>query len=395
MPLSDPNALLGRRDLFLLRHDVTFLNHGSFGACPRQVFESYQRWQLELEREPVHFFGRRLLDELDAARAALAEAVGADSRDLALVTNATMGVNIVAQSLALEPGDEVLTTDLEYGAVDNTWDAVCAQRGARVVHAEVPLWEGSRGAIVEAVWNRVTPRTRILSLSHITSGTALILPVEELIARGRQAGIITLIDGAHAPGQLDLDMEALGADYYVGNCHKWLMAPKGSAFLHARREMQDRLRPLLTSHRLSDDTPPELRFCRTHERRGTRDMAAFLAIPEALAFGREQNWDAVRWACHELLIETIQRAVDAFGAQSLVPPSREWFAQMALVPLPPCDAGTLSRVLWQAHRVEVPVLGYRGRSYLRLSIQGYNSREDMDRLIEALALALPRCRVVV
>jgi len=395
MPANDPNALLGRRDLFLLRPDVTFLNHGSFGACPRQVFETYQRWQLDLEREPVDFYGRRLLDELDAARAELAKAVGSDVQDLALVTNATMGVNIVAQSLELEPGDEVLTTDLEYGAVDNTWDTLCEQRGARIVRAEVPLWEGSQEAMVEAVWDRVTPRTRVLSLSHITSGTALILPVEALIARSRRAGIITLIDGAHAPGQLTLDMEALGADYYVGNCHKWLMAPKGSAFLYARREMQDRLRPLLTSHRLQDDTPSDLRFCRTHECRGTRDMAAFLTIPEALAFGREQNWDAVRRACHALLVETIQRAVDAFGSRPLVPPSREWFAQMALVPLPPCDAGRLSREMWERHRVEVPVLGYRGRPYLRLSIQGYNSREDVDRLFEALAVALPRCRVAV
>jgi len=226
------------RELFLLDPDVVYLNHGSFGACPRPVFERYQAWQRELEWEPVDFISNRLNGLLADARAALAAFIGADADDLTFVPNATTGVNMAARALGLRPGDEVLTTDLEYGACDYAWEHVCAQAGARYVRAEIPL---PLGDACEALFARRTDRTRAVFVSHITSDTGLLLPVEEIVTRARSHGLTTIVDGAHTPGHVDLDLAALGADFYAGNCHKWLCAPKGSGFLHVRDEWQERI----------------------------------------------------------------------------------------------------------------------------------------------------------
>ena len=206
------------KELFLLDPDVVYLNHGSFGACPRPVFERYQAWQRELEREPVDFIARRLPGLLADARAALADYVGAQPDDLTFVQNATTGVNMAARALGLKPGDEVLTTDLEYGACDYTWEHVCARTGARYVRAEIPL---PLDDVTTALFARHTERTRAVYVSHITSDTGLLLPVEEIVARARAEGLVAIVDGAHGPGHVDLDLTALGADFYAGNCHKW------------------------------------------------------------------------------------------------------------------------------------------------------------------------------
>ena len=227
--LEEPVAL---REQFLLEPGLVFLNHGSFGACPRDVFASYQHWQLELERNPVAFLGRRSAALLSQARERLACSLGAQTADLVFLPNATTGVNTVAQSLRLQPGDEVLTTDHEYGACDATWQHVCARAGAVVRRVEIPL-PFDAAAFVDRMMAAVTPRTRVVFASHITSTTALIFPIAAMCHAARERGLTTLIDGAHAPGQVHLDLAALGADFYTGNCHKWLCAPKGAAFLHA------------------------------------------------------------------------------------------------------------------------------------------------------------------
>jgi isopenicillin-N epimerase len=211
----------GLRDEFLLDPSVTFLNHGSFGACPRAVLERYQEWQLELERQPVLFLARRLEELLEEARGALGAYIGADPDDLVFVPNATAGVNIAARPLGLQAGDEVLSTDLEYGALDLTWERVCAEFGATYVRAPIQLPVTSHEEIVEMVWSAVGARTRVLYLSHHTSTTAMTLPVHELCRRARESGITTVVDGAHVPGHIPLDLGALDPDYYAGNCHKW------------------------------------------------------------------------------------------------------------------------------------------------------------------------------
>lgn len=377
------------RDLFLLRPGVVYLNHGSFGACPRPVFERYQAWQRELEAEPVEFLGRRFTALMRAARESLAAFVGADPDDLVFVPNATTGLNSVVRSLRLEPGDEVLATDHEYGALDRTWTFICEKRGARYVRRLLPLPIASAEEILDAVWSGVSDRTRVLFLSHVTSTTAVVLPVAELVRRARERGIVTVIDGAHAPGQIPLDLAALGADFYAGNCHKWMNAPKGSAFLYARRAMQPLLEPLVVSWGWRSDRPGPSRFVDEYEWQGTRDIAAYLTVPAAIEFMHEHDWPAVQRACHDLARAGRDRINAVTRLAPLTPAGDGWFGQMATVALPPCDHEALQRRLFDEFTIEIPTFSWNGGSYLRVSIQAYNDVSDVDALVHALSRLLP------
>jgi isopenicillin-N epimerase len=376
------------KEWFLLRPDMVFLNHGSFGACPRPVFAVYQEWQRALEAQPVEFLGRRWPGLLAEARAALGAYLGADPADLVFVPNATIAVNTVARSLRLGPGDEVLATDLEYGAVDNTWQYLCARAGARYVRQPIPLPVTTPAALVEAFWQGVTPRTRVICVSHITSQTALILPVAEICRRARAAGILTVIDGAHVPGQLDLDLRTLGADFYAGNCHKWLCAPKGAGFLYARPERQALVDPLVVSWGWREEGTAS--FVDRLEWTGTRDIAAYLSVPAAIEFQAEHGWSRRRVECHALL-QDIRRRVHALtGLLPICPDSPAWYAQLASMPLPACDVLALQARLWDEARVEVPLVVSGTRPLIRVSIQAYNTPADGDALLAALETLLPR-----
>jgi isopenicillin-N epimerase len=378
------------RRLFLLRDDVTFLNHGSFGACPRPVFDAYQALQRELEAEPVDFLARErtLPDRLAAARARLAAFVGADRDEIVFVPNTTTGLNIVARSLDLRPGDEILTTDHEYGAMDRAWAFVCGKTGAAYVPRALPLPLDDPQAVVEAVWGGVTGRTRVLFVSHISSTSGVRLPVEELVARARGRGILSIVDGAHGPGQLDLDLHALGADVYVGNCHKWLMSPKGAALLYVRADRQDLVEPLAVSWGWRAEKPGPSRFVDEQEWIGTRDVSAYLAVPAALDFFAEHDWPQVRLRCRGLLREARARLLEVVGLPAPCPPD-PWLLQMGVVPLPAgVDATALQRALRRDHLIEVPVTRFAGRDWLRVSIHGYNSFGDVDRLAAALEAEL-------
>ncbi len=295
---------------------------------------------------------------------------------------------MAARSLRLEPGDEVLSTDHEYGAMDRMWRFLCGKQGARYVRRELPLPLDDPEAVVEAVWAGVTPRTKVLFLSHITSPSGVVLPVAPLVARARERGILTMVDGAHVPGQLDCDLHALGCDVWAGNCHKWLMAPKGAAALYVRREVQDRIEPLVVSWGWESDHPGPNRFIDEQEWTGTRDPSAFLAVPAALAFLREHDWPAVRARCRELLLRGREALLDVTGLPPLCPPD-PWLAQMCAVPLPGgIDGDALHRRLREEFAVEVPVPVFAGRPWLRFSVQGYNTDADIDRLVAAVRAIL-------
>jgi isopenicillin-N epimerase len=380
---------------FLIDEDVVFLNHGSFGACPRPVFEAYQNWQLELERQPVAFLGRDLSERMRGPRVALAAELGTHADNIVGLTNATEGLNIVAQSLELKPGDEILTTDHEYSALEKTWAYVARRTGARIVTIEVPLPLVEEQAFVEAMLAGFTDRTRVLFLSHITSPTALVFPIEQLIGVARERGIFTVIDGAHTPGHIRLELDAMGVDFYAGNCHKWLMTPKGSAFLYARPEMQGLLNPLVVSHGWTAESKApgamgafgNSPFIDEMEMQGTRDPAAWLAVPAALAFRTENDWDGVAAHCRALAQDTARRLAERTGLAPLCSP-QFCAPQMVAMPLPHCDAPALQRELLDRYRIEIPVFRWQDRAIARLSVQGYNSRPQMDLLIEALARLL-------
>jgi isopenicillin-N epimerase len=377
--VSDDTGLRGE---FLLDPDVTFLNHGSFGACPRAVFERYQEWQLELEREPVLFIARRLDGLLAEARAALGEYVGADPDDLVFVPNATSGVNIAAWPLGLQPGDEVLSTNLEYGGLDLAWEHVCGDFGARYVRTPIPLPIADEEEVVETIWAGVNKRTRVLFLSHHTSATALTLPVAELCRRAREREIVTVIDGAHVPGHLSLNLRELDPDFYAGNCHKWLCAPKGAGFLYVRRELQPKVHPLVFSWGYEHQ---DAGFVERHEKQGTRDPSAYLAVPDAIEWQASRAWHRVRERCHELA----RRAAGELGLTPVVPGTRhDLYGQMVSLQLPDDAPADLQQRLFDEHRIEIPVSKRESPRLIRASFQGYNDEGDLERLRAALAALL-------
>ncbi len=359
------------REHFLLDPDVVYLNHGSFGACPRPVFERYQAWQRELEREPTQFIAHRLPELLEQARAALGAFVGADADDLTFVQNAGTGVNMAARALDLQPGDEVLATDLEYGACDLMWQWLCERTGAHYIRAEI-------GKLFE----QRSERTRAVFLSHITSETALLLPIEEIIAKARAEGLVTIVDGAHAVAQVDLDLSTLGADFYAGNCHKWLCAPKGAGFLYVQPGWQARIDGTIVSWGYGE---PSTFLSRT-EQQGTRDSAAYLAVADAIAFQREHDVRKERVA---LAREARRELCALLGTEPLAPDAQ--ILQMASVRLPELHLD-LSQRLFDEHRIEIPTMGPGRDDLLRISIAPYTEREDVERLLDALPDAIRTSR---
>lgn len=372
------------RDYFLLDPNIIYLNHGSFGATPRPVFEEYQRWQLELEREPVEFLNRRHDKLMSNSRAALGEYLGTDAQNLVYVQNVTIALNIIAHSLDLGVGDEVLTTNHEYGAMDRTWRFLSKERGFNYKAQQVDLT--SHGDFVDSFWQGVGERTRVIFISHITSPTATIFPIEEIIIRAREKGILTVVDGAHVAGQLPLNLDSLGADFYGGNLHKWLCAPKGSGFLYARLEMQHLLKPLVVSWGYESEKPSSSEFIDHHEWWGTRDVAAFLSVPAAIEFQKLHHWDDVRKTCHQLLVDTWKRINSLTGMKPVHESADDWFGQMAVSPLPhETDIVSMKEKLFDEYHIEVPLLEWQGNKLLRLSVQGYNTQNDLDALVTALA----------
>jgi isopenicillin-N epimerase len=378
-----------KRD-FLLNPEIIYLNHGSFGACPKPVFEVYQAWQRELEKQPVEFLGRRMIELMARARKALAEFLGVMTDNVVYFSNPTTTANMIARSLDLKPGDEILTTDHEYGAMNRTWHFVCLMTGAKYIQQTIPLPLTSHEDLLEQFFAGVTSRTKVVFVSHITSPTALIFPIKDLCQQARQAGLISIVDGAHAPGQISLNLDDIGADLYIGACHKWLCAPKGAAFLYARPEIQPSLNPLVVSWGYESENPGSSQFIDYHEWQGTRDLAPFLSVPAAIDYQNNNNWHAVRLNSHSLASQTRQRINHLTGLEPICPDSINWYVQMTSIRLPSgIDIEWLKENLYNKFRIEVPVFSWNDHPMIRVSFQGYNDQSDADALLEALSRLLP------
>ncbi len=380
-----------------LEPDLAYLNHGSFGACPRAVLEIQSELRGELERQPVAFLARRLEGLFDDARRELGTFIGADAANLVKVNNATSGVNAVLRSLTFVPGDELLTTNHTYNACRNTLEYVAARAGARVIVAPVPFPLKSPQEVVDAVLGAVTPRTRLALLDHVTSPTGLVFPIAELVKKLSEADIDTLVDGAHAPGMVPLNLEDLGAAYYTGNCHKWICAPKASAFLYVRSDRQEDLVPLTISHGANQPRPGRSRFHDLFDWAGTTDPTPFLCVPKALGFLASLvpgGWAEVMECNRSLVLRGRRLLCEALGVEPPCP--EEMVGSLAAVPLPDAlgeapaggalYASPLQDSLLQDYRIEVPVVPWPGhpKRLIRISAQLYNEEGEYRWLAAAL-----------
>lgn len=393
-PAADPR-------LWPLDPAVVFLNHGSFGSCPLEILEAQNSYRMRMERRPIYFLVRELEPLLDEARAALAQFVGADPADLVFVNNATSGVNTVLRSLRFRRGDEWLVTDQEYNACRNALNHAAERSGVRIVVAKVPFPVRTPVEIVEAILPLVTPRTKLALLDHVTSQTALIFPVEDLVARLSALGVETLIDGAHAPGMVPLRLSQLGATYYTGNCHKWLCAPKGAAFLYVRRDRQPDIRPLTVSHGANSPRTDRSRFQIEFAWTGTGDPSAALCVPLVLRYMAKLlpgGWKAVMRRNHQLALAAREVLARSLRVKPVVPAAM--IGSMAALPLPDGQPGAapqppffvdpLQDRLREEAGIEVPVMPWPAfpRRLIRVSAQLYNSLEQYEQLADLLASSL-------
>jgi isopenicillin-N epimerase len=369
---------------FLLDRSVVFLNHGSFGATPRLVFEAYQNWQRQMEAQPVEFLARKAPALLYQARSQLATYLNVDPNDLVFVTNATTGLNIAARSLSLHAGDVILTTNHEYGAMDRTWRFLAREKRFEYRSINIPLPVPDTQSIIESFQSAITPNVKAIFLSHITSPTAVIFPVKEICALARMKGVLSIIDGAHAPGQIPLDIMDIGADIYCGNLHKWLCAPKGSAFLWVRKEIQPLIQPLVVSWGWECENPGPSPFVDYLEWAGTRDISAFLAVSNAIAYQNLNGWNSAQEQCYDLARKAELALCNSLDVKSIYA-STDQFAQMFSISLPRgLDPIKVKERLYSVNRIEVPVHSWEDHIILRVSIQVYNRMADVEKLKTAL-----------
>ena len=372
------------RSQFLIDPNITFLNFGSFGACPKPIFEDYQKWQLELEREPVQFITVNGLTYLQRSREVLATFLNCNADDLVYVTNPSYAVNLIAKSLPLNKGDEVLTTNLEYGACDKIWDYYTESKGAKYIKQNISLPLTTKEKFIEELFKGLTKNTKVLFISHITSSTGLIFPVKEICDIAKQKGLITFVDGAHAPAHVELDLANLQADIYTGACHKWMMTPKGCSFLYVKKEYQNLFDPLVISWGYKSAYPSQSSFIDYHQMQGTRDFSAFLTVPKAIQFMKENDWTNVSAQCKQIVLSNAQRFCDLLQSQPLAPLTTEFIGQLFSIPIQCYEPEKLQRHLFEHYKIEIPVMRHGDKVYLRYSINACNTQNDLDVLYDAL-----------
>ena len=367
---------------FMLDPETIFLNHGSFGACAKPMYENLIAWQKKLEKEPVKFFEETIFNALTKSRKALGNYVNCHEDDLVYFPNPTTAINAVARSLKLEPGDEVLSTNHIYGALDRSWNYICKEKKTKFVKAKINLPINSKDEFLKCFLNSVTKNTKVIFLSHITSMTAMRFPVKEVIEFSKRNGILSIIDGAHVPGHIPLDLKKLDPDIYTGACHKWMCTPKGISFLYVKKELQENVHPLVISWGWESDDPGKSKFLDWHEWQGTRDMSAFLTIPTAIEFLKKHDWPKLAIECQKKVVELRNQFISHLKITPLCPD--DWLGQMASIPLPIDNEDTFKKQLFTKYKIQVPVFKWEENIFLRYSIQVYNSNDDLEKLLNAV-----------
>ena len=369
---------------FLLKKDITFLNFGSFGACVKPVFDKYQQYQLELEQEPVQFITVKGLQYLAQSRKALGAYLNCNQDDLVYVTNPSYAVNIIAKSLALQPGDEILTTSLEYGACDKTWEYYCKKSAAIYKKQTINFPIKSKENFIDQFFKGLTAKTKMIFISHITSSTGLRLPVEEICAIAKEKGLLTFIDGAHGPAQVPVDLQNLQADIYTGACHKWMLTPKGSSFLFVKKEYQHLFDPLVVSWGYNTALSSGSQFLDYHQMQGTRDFSAFLCIPEAIHFMQQNDWENVSLKYRQLTQQNAMELCSLLNAKPLAPITNDFIAQLYSAEIKTKEPERLKNHLYDDYKIEIPVMRHGEKVYLRYSLNAFNTQRDLDILFDAI-----------
>lgn len=369
---------------FLLDPEIIFLNHGSFGACPQPIVENHQQWQLELEKNPVQFIQKKAPEYLRIAKNALANFIGCASEDFFFTPNPTVAINTIMRSLKLQPDDEILTTNHEYGAMDRTWNFYCKKSGAKYIRQNISIPIESKEQLLDDFWKGYSTKTKIVFINQISSATALIFPVKEICQKAKALGLITIIDGAHVPGHIDLNIAELDPDFYTGTLHKWMLAPKGTSFLYVKKSFQNQIDPLVVSWGYESELPNGNQFLDYHEYQGTRDIAAFLTTPKVIQFLKDNNWKSVAEQSKVTILENYKSFCDLVGSKPICPISSEFLGQMCSIPIATDNPTALKELLFQKYRIEIPVMKLNHGTYIRISFNGYNTEQDLQVLRNAL-----------
>lgn len=374
----------GYKSQFLLDPNITYFNHGAFGACPIPIFENYQKWQRELELEPTQFILNNAPKYLRASKNALAEFVHCEPEDFFFTPNPTFAINTIMRSLDLKPGDEILATDNEYGAMDRTWNFYQNKTGVNYVRAKLALPVISKEQMISDFWKGLSDKTKVIFLNHISSATALIFPVKEICERAKQLGLITIVDGAHVPGHIDLDLRTIDADFYTGTLHKWMLAPKGCSFLHVRKPFQEMLDPLVVSWGYESAMPGQSTFLDYQEHQGTRDISAFLTAPACVDFLKRIDWRQRAFESRHLILRNYQSFCDVLNTKPICPVNEDFLGQMCSIPIRTKDPMGLKSLLFEKYRIEIPIMNLNGNFYLRISTHIYVSQDDIGYLHDSL-----------
>ena len=372
------------KSLFMLDSNITYLNHGSFGACPKEIFNSLIKWQKILENDPVKHLDFDIFKYLEKSRDALSSYVRCHKDDIAFFPNPSTALNTVLRSLELLPGDEILTTNHEYGAMDRAWRFLCKKTGSIYINQNISLPLISKEQFIHDFKKGITKKTKVIFLSQITSPTALIFPVKEICQIARERNILTIIDGAHAPAQLNVDILDINPDFYCGACHKWMCSPKGVAFLYVKKQKQKQIEPLVISWGYESDNPSQSQFLDYLQWQGTYDMSAYLTIPDTINFLKKHNWAVITEKCHQLNLWAKEKILSEMEIDSLC--SNSFLGQMSSYYFDFNDPLDKHKriAFYNKYKIQVPFMSWNNKTLFRISIQAYNNKQDIYTLITAL-----------
>ena len=376
---------------FMLDPSITYLNHGSFGACPKPIFNNLIEWQKKLEFEPVKHLAYDIFPLLEESRKSLSEYVGCHMDDLVFSPNPSTALNTVIKSLTLKENDEILSTNHEYGALDKTWSFICKKTGAKYIQQNIKLPLISNKEFIEEFIKGITSKTKVIFLSHITSSTGLIFPVKEICETAKERNILCIIDGAHVPGHIDLNIENIDPDVYVGACHKWMCSPKGVSFLYVKKEFQSRIDPLVVSWGYESEGTSLLpgnnnqtykQFLNYHEWQGTKDISAYLTIPATIKFLNNNNWKEVASKCRKINLWAREEINQLLNNPPLC--TDKFLGQMSSIYLDFKDPIESQIHFYKKHNIQIPFICWNDKSLIRISIQAYNNKDDISKLLDGL-----------